>query len=316
MKLRNLLALICIILSIIGCKKQNSIIDNMTPSPLAGKENTSTQLAAVGVCSPFTPPSGWAVVKTATYAKLMRPTTGNINVIVANIKNNNATVIPLYDPPTPNFASTTTPSPLFPKGDIWFWWNKDITAFGVANCSYFDRAWPHTTTELTHALQQSWSLRSTGKLYGQSSYQRWICFNNGYATIGDGPNVPITTNYYTSASAYYGGIGSTVLGGLHPVNASAQPATAQGRTMVGIKDCDGDGLKEIVYILTADNLTQSAAYDILRLTFQCDQTIMFDGGGSTQMICKGVEYVTSSDNTNPLYYQRRKVPVTLRVRSN
>ena len=271
---------------------------------------------AIAQSKTFTVPGGWSIIQSATYAKLMKSISspGNVYVIAVDITNNNGSVIPLYDPPNPPFASSTKPSPGFPVGDINFWWQKDKSAFAVTNCSFFALTTAFSA-EVSHVLQQSWDLRSTGRKYGAEEGQRWICFNDGYATIGDGPNVPITTNYYVSAKSYYGGIGPTIIGGLHPIDIGADRNDAIGRTMIGIKDWDGDGRKESVYILTAEKLTQAEAYNFLRYTFQCDQTIMLDGSGSTQMICKGNEYVVSSDKGDPIHLSRRKFPVALRIRS-
>lgn len=74
------------------------------------------------------------------------------------------------------------------------------------------------------------------------------------------------------------------------------------RTFVGIDDANGDGAYEIVLILNSKGATQGNAADTLR-AFGADKVIMLDGGGSTQLICEGVPYISSS----------RMIPQTLAV---
>jgi hypothetical protein len=217
----------------------------------------------------------------------------------------------LYTNPTPAQASTSTPNPAFVLKDVLSWWNATSGVFAVANSSFFDLTYSSQaggTTTLPFVLKHSGIMRASGANAFTESNQRWIALYGTYATITDGPGNQTVSNVYTSSNNYY--TPSTAIGGLHPLNADKDKTLYIGRTMVGIKDCDSDGLKETIYILTTTSATQQQAYDVLRNEFVCDQTIMFDGSGSSQMKCKANEKTRSTDLV------RRNFPVAFTIKAS
>lgn len=79
-----------------------------------------------------------------------------------------------------------------------------------------------------------------------------------------------------------------------------------GRTFIGVKDRDKNGTNETVLIFTSSSASQSHAGRVLR-DFGASAVMMLDGGGSTQAIVQGREYVNSSDEPD------RKIPHTIGV---
>jgi hypothetical protein len=67
---------------------------------------------------------------------------------------------------------------------------------------------------------------------------------------------------------------------------------AAGRTFVGVGDRDGDGIHETVYVFNSSLARQSHAADTLR-AFGADKVMHLDGGGSTQLLCEGEDYIYS-----------------------
>ena len=65
-----------------------------------------------------------------------------------------------------------------------------------------------------------------------------------------------------------------------------------GRTFIGVQDQDGDRLHETILIFTSKQATQPHATNVLK-SFGATQVIMLDGGGSTQLICQGNNYINS-----------------------
>lgn len=65
-----------------------------------------------------------------------------------------------------------------------------------------------------------------------------------------------------------------------------------GRTFIGVQDQDGDRLHETILIFTSKQATQHHATNVLK-SFGATQVIMLDGGGSTQLICQGNNYINS-----------------------
>ena len=90
----------------------------------------------------------------------------------------------------------------------------------------------------------------------------------------------------------YGSSAPDILAGLSEY-ADKGINTDNKRTFAGIIDDDMDGSFETVLIFNSTVATQYAAAQILR-DFGSTKVIMFDGGGSTQMICQGTNYILSS----------------------
>lgn len=102
----------------------------------------------------------------------------------------------------------------------------------------------------------------------------------------------------------------TVIVGTDPyLDKTRKPAFKIGRTMIGILDQDGDGKKEVLYILTG-GYKQSDAVDVLTsLGCLSEDIIMLDGHYSSQMMAQGVDYYSSVY----LLSKRRNVPCVFYV---
>ena len=95
-------------------------------------------------------------------------------------------------------------------------------------------------------------------------------------------------------------------------NADRRATDLAGRTYVGTGDRQGDGIYELVLLLSIDNATAQQATEILEQSFCASQSMMLDGGGSTQLICSldpDRPLIPSSDS-NP-----RTIPQTIGVLS-
>lgn len=87
-----------------------------------------------------------------------------------------------------------------------------------------------------------------------------------------------------------------VIGGLTQT-ANKRSDRYVGRTFIGIDDRNSDGIAETILIFNSRLSRQVDAADILQ-QFGADQVMMFDGGGSTQLICQG-QALISSDRAIP-----------------
>jgi hypothetical protein len=90
----------------------------------------------------------------------------------------------------------------------------------------------------------------------------------------------------------YGTDAPDVIGGLTE-EANKKPKLPVGRTFMGILDRSGDGVFETVAILTTQTATQREAARILR-SFGSAKVMMLDGGGSTQLVCRGRSYIDTT----------------------
>lgn len=87
-----------------------------------------------------------------------------------------------------------------------------------------------------------------------------------------------------------------VIGGLTQT-ANKRSDRYVGRTFLGIDDRNRDGAAEIVLVFSSKLSRQVDAANILA-QFGADKVMMFDGGGSAQLICQG-EALVSSDRAIP-----------------
>lgn len=320
--MKKLLFHLSLLLLIFSCSK-NDHDQNQIPD----SQNSAADTLAVEdrVCNLFLLPSGWSIQNSGNDVRCFkRSTTRNntsvtVYVLAVNLKNG-AKCSPVYNVPTPANASSSNISPTFYKGDILYWWGNNSGYFGMANTLFFDfsstgNAWC-SQAQLAYGLKQSTNLRSCDYGNKDAFPKRKLNLFSTYATIEELANPP---SNYTDAQVYNYIVqqftGTTVVAGLHPINASKSPNDYVGRTMVGIKDCDGDGFKEGLYILTTRYAKQQEAYNILSTEFSCDQVIMLDGSGSTQMVCQGTEYVKSTDYDYWPAYPRRRFPVALAIKA-
>lgn len=89
----------------------------------------------------------------------------------------------------------------------------------------------------------------------------------------------------------YGSSAPDIVAGLTE-DASKSPSHFVPRTFVGVLDQDQDGQSETLLIFNTMTARQSDAADVLR-SFGATKVMMLDGGGSTQLICKGEDFISS-----------------------
>lgn len=90
---------------------------------------------------------------------------------------------------------------------------------------------------------------------------------------------------------FYSSEASNIIGGLKP-DADKGLNDETGRTFIGIKDNNWDGIMETVLIFTSQSSTQFHAAEVLRY-FGAREVMMLDGGGSTQLLCEDTNYISS-----------------------
>ena len=153
--------------------------------------------------------------------------------------------------------------------------------FSVTNGQFFSTN-DCPSTRLAFPLKVDGTIVSDG--YGINEYidqKLMLELWTDYADIR-----PLTrTDLYNSSAP-------DILAGLSE-DANKVPGNSIGRTFIGILDNDSDGYHEFVLIFNSKHSTQYHATQVLR-DFGAAKIIMFDGGGSTQMICEDIEYISSN----------------------
>lgn len=192
-------------------------------------------------------------------------------------------------------ASASTPSPNVTRRDLDWYWEPNIrpdNVFSVTNCQFFD--W--VKRELSFPVKDSGIIKSCGfetdnwpkKKFGINGDEAWIVDYNNNGNI----SYNYVSNNLLSPLAFVG----------YQINTPIKNDEIIGRTMIGVRDRDGDIAKETIYILTTSNATKQEAYNILKNEFSSSDVLILDGGSSSQMTCNGIDYVDSGDNIPSVMY--------------
>jgi hypothetical protein len=163
------------------------------------------------------------------------------------------------------------------------YWDKalesDPNAFCVTNGEFFYM--PEYPTRLAFPLKVDGTVVTDG--WGIDTYVDQKLALELWSDKAD--IVPLTQG------SLYGSTAPNLIGGLTE-EANKRAKYAVGRTFVGIKDADGDGVFETLLVYNTVTALQSAAADTLR-SFGAEKVMMLDGGGSTQLLCKSGWWVRS-----------------------
>lgn len=293
MKLNGFLA---VIMACLCASFMSSCTEDGNPIFTDNNSVSNTPKLSTGITL-FALPSGWSTVSTGSGTALYRKGSENTYVVKADLKVG-AKVGMVYD--TPSGQSST--GAIFNRKSI-STWNTYGTFFAIANSSFFDNTIPTgSTCTIPFPLRQNYIFESYGTGGSSSDQSKPKSTLNIYADYADIVDIGTTSLNYTLMSyapkAYAGFKGST---------SNANSATvSDGRTLVGLKDDDGDGKLELVYLLVAISKNQTQAYNILTQDFGCSKVITFDGGGSSQLICNGSSKVSQS----------RTLPVCIVIKEN
>ncbi len=237
---------------------------------------------------PWTAPDGFELILSAPAVEMYRKTypEGTPDYVQVVQLNQGAVVELMYAPldtPRPGRGSYGGNDARFNLESIQGFWRlaerTSENAFCVSNGSFFYME--ETPTRLPFPLKVDGVILTDG--YALEAYpdqklmlELWSDRADIRALDGD---------------ALYKSRAKNIIAGL-TVDANKRPNYAVGRTFIGLQDRDDDGEMEVMYVLNTQTHTQSGATHILR-EFGAQKLMMLDGGGSTQLICQGQEYIAS-----------------------
>lgn len=176
-------------------------------------------------------------------------------------------------------------------------WNNYGNFFAIANSCFFRYDGYNTPKELPFPLKQGGILHSwgnDGSMADRNKVKSTLNIHNEYAEILEIGTHPMQRNLMTTNKSYAGF--ASYEGNSKYINTR--------RTFVGLKDFNGDGKRELLWLLVTSPLKHNVAKAFLEDDFDCDQIITFDGGGSSQLICDEVSRISSS----------RPIPVTMVIK--
>jgi hypothetical protein len=280
-----------------SCEKSDIVSDQLVleKSPLLVQNNSSSSMQRVAA-----DPSDWTlIVDYGSHGfKLFQKGSDYVQKI-----NLDAGAYIRIRCSTPAQSNSSLPSsPLFYRRSLQTFWDyRPTNTMSVTNGPFF---WYDNTPGGTSAVAISYPIKYQGTILSTGSSNQEFPGNKlkigidtntkeaWIASYNNTSNDPtIVANNLQSPTAFVG---------LHPVNVSKNKYALLNRTMIGIKDQNGDGKNEVIYILTANFSMQSMALNILK-TFGCSDSniIMFDGSGSSQMICGAYSFLSSDARNVP-----------------
>jgi len=175
-------------------------------------------------------------------------------------------------------------NPKFKRASLSQFWSTFSSnygnAFSIVNGQFFD------TNSNPAAL--AFPLKSNGRIisdgYGISEFTNQKLILEIWSNKVDIKS--LTKQNLINSSA------SNILAGLSE-DANKGISNQVARTFAGIMDSNNNGTFETLLIFTSSYANQSEAASVLR-SFGASKIIMFDGGGSSQLICEDEAYVSSS----------------------
>lgn len=225
----------------------------------------------------------------------------NSYVVIANLKTG-AKVGMVYDTPSNRGMSNAR----FPKKSL-STWNNYGNFFAIANSLYFDTS-SGNPCDFPFPFKQGWTMESLGDGGSDADRKKEKAVLNIFSNYADIVKIgtdPMNTSLMNGLDKSYSGFWGSA------TNANSATSSC-GRTLVGLRDSDSDGKLEVLFLLVCSSKTQKEAYNILIGEFGCAKVLTFDGGGSSQLLCKGVERIISSDYQ--LSGKRRDIPIAIVIK--
>lgn len=201
---------------------------------------------------------------------------------------------------TGNYSPTFTNKPLSHASGtekIWYWTSFNTNkSFSMSNLQFFGFTNTTESSKMSFPLKENNVIISCGSGNNENLLKRKIGINGSSITVAEYTN---TSNSYSNVVNNL--LNPTVLVGLHP-DANKSATSLVPRTYLAKK-----GTKLIVY--NSRGATQSQIKTILINEFGVLQSdiIMFDGGGSTQLVNLGTQYINSTAT--------RKIPSVIEIKS-
>lgn len=287
--MKNILAILCFLLLLAACKSKEA-----TPH--------------TGTCTTPALPANWNAVDSAQSVILGSRTYDRQEdslitdyVVIVNLAAGGS--VRLLD----SVYTADTCSPLFNSYSVTdtagpsFWkFFSNTSSFAMANLQFFNyNGAQYPQAEVCYPVYHNGSYRSQGcadgTCQGDQGLTKRILIISDTISVQDYPDSIPCINYPIPAAARIAVVGNNPL------------ATREGNTSnVGRTYLAKQGNNLVMY--SSPSATEKDVYELLQKEFGILATdiVMFDGGGSSQMICKGVVYVPSSD--------KRWVPSAIEIR--
>jgi len=207
-----------------------------------------------------------------------------------------------YESITP--ASNAVPSPEFKRIPISEHWDRrPENTIAVTNAQVFNFMGHSGETSI---LELSLPLKDQGEII-TCGFENSLSYKLKLEIDEDKCQILSYNNLFNDFQTVSDALKSSLaIVGFDPVLKNKNRDWVSGRNMIGIRDNDGDGKNESLYIFTGDG-QQEDPYNSLINDFNCSKVIMLDGDLSAQMIHrKGYQYASE--------FGKRNIPSVLYIR--
>ena len=198
-----------------------------------------------------------------------------------------------------NKASTDNPNPFFvPKTVEKHWTDQsDDYTYSMINAQFFSY---NTATgyAISFPVKQDGELISAGFGNNESHTKHVLGIFDNYVVIDDYTN---KSNGYEDVDNALKDYNTAIVCLDRFANVKAKYEV--NRTNVGVGDFDDDGVNEILFLYSAESQNLYQVDKSLRKCFGANKTMIFDGGGSTQLVMENKYLVESA----------RRVPMVMTV---
>ncbi len=198
-----------------------------------------------------------------------------------------------------NEASIGNPNPFFvPKTVAKHWEDQsDETTISMINAQFFSYN-TDTGYAISFPVKQDGKLISAGFGNNESHTKHVLGIFDNYVVIDDYTNKSNSYEDVDNALKEY----NTAIVCLDRF-ANVKAKYEVNRTNVGVGDFDDDGVNEILFLYSAESQNLYQVDKSLRKCFGANKTMIFDGGGSTQLVMENKYLVESA----------RRVPMVMTV---
>jgi hypothetical protein len=188
-----------------------------------------------------------------------------------------------------NLASNVNPSPTFTRRSLsfansssWYWATYATTnTFSMTNLQFFN----FSNGSLAFPLKANGTIITCGYGNNEPLSKRKLGINGTAIVVADYLN---TSNDYNTVSSNL--VSPLVIVGLNP-DVPKNPTSLTGRTYIGYKNST-----LVIYASRAAQQAQVKTIMMGEFGINASNMLMFDGSGSTQLMCKGIKYITSPDS--------------------
>ena len=274
---RLMVSALLVVMIVVGCRPQD------IAGPASGSNDLGPNVAAASGGSPACP-TGWSARIASKgvslcYRQIRRGGLTADDYLVQLDLRAGARLLQISEPQS--VASTSNPSPIFPRRYLSSWWSRYTSVARLTcmvNGSFFTDENPITsTTEMSFPLKGEGNLYSRGADYRSGLTKRTLKVDGTEAWI---ESYSLQTSSFSTVKSELSDARLAVVGATRYISGTERT----GRNFAAVRDLDNDGNGETVVFLISSRASPDDMNNILS-DLRVKSAMSFDGGGSAGIKC-------------------------------